>query len=177
MKKILDSQGRLLGKLSILDVGAAIVILLVIVGIFFFPGTSGSLAQIGVPTKPIEVDVVVRGLSIRDPQELIKEFDTKKKTNIIIRNQPYGQVGIKSVKELPRTVIVPQPDGSVKALPDPRKDSFSTDMLITLAGKAQITNNGPVFGNNKIKIGTPLELEGFEYDFNASVIDVRIKNQ
>ncbi|MFB2922634.1 MULTISPECIES: DUF4330 domain-containing protein [Aerosakkonema] len=176
MKKILDSQGRLLGKLSILDVGAAIVILLVIVGIFFFPGTSGSVAQLGVPTRPVEVDVVVRGLSIRNPQELIKQFQTKKKTNIIIRNQPYGQVEIKAVKELPRTVVVPQPDGSVKALPDPRKDTFSTDMVITLTGKAQITNNGPVLGNNKIKVGTPIELEGFDYDFNSSVIDVRIKS-
>ncbi|MBD2181827.1 DUF4330 domain-containing protein [Planktothrix sp. FACHB-1355] len=176
MKKILDSQGRLLGKLSILDVGAAIVILLVIVGIFFFPGTSGSVAQLGVATRPVEVDVVVRGLSIRNPQELIKQFQTKKKTNIIIRNQPYGQVDIKAVKELPRTVVVPQPDGSVKALPDPRKDTFSTDMVITLTGKAQITNNGPVLGNNKIKVGMPIELEGFDYDFNSSVIDVRIKS-
>lgn len=175
MTKILDSQGRLLGKLSILDVGAAIVILLVVVGIFFFPGTSGSVAQLGVTTKPVEVDVVVRGLSIRNPQALIKQFQTNKKTNIIIRNQPYGQVGIKAVKELPRTVIVPQPDGSVKALPDPRKDVFSTDMMITLTGKAQITDNGPVLGNNKIKVGTPLELEGFDYNFNASVIDVRVK--
>jgi len=39
--KILDSQGRLFGKVSILDFGAALVILLVLVGIFFFPGTSG----------------------------------------------------------------------------------------------------------------------------------------
>ncbi|HEY9851294.1 MAG TPA: DUF4330 domain-containing protein [Leptolyngbyaceae cyanobacterium] len=175
MKKILDSQGRLFGKISILDLGAALVILLVILGIFFFPGTSGSVAQLGVTTKPIEVDLVVRGLSIREPQNLIKEFQTKQKTNIIIRNQPYANVGIKTVRELPRTVLIPQPDGSVKALPDPRKDNFSTDLLITLAGKAQITENGPVFGNNKVKVGTPIELEGFDYNFNASVIDVRIK--
>ncbi|MFB2838828.1 DUF4330 domain-containing protein [Floridanema evergladense] len=174
--KILDSQGRIFGKFSILDIGAALVILLVIVGIFFFPGTSGSLAQIGVPTKPVEIDVVVRGLSIRQPQDLIKDFQSKKKTNIIIRNQPYGQVDVKSVKELPRNVVVPQPDGTVKALPDPRKDTFSSDMIITLAGKAQITNNGPVLGNSKLKVGIPLELEGFDYNFNSTVIDVRIKN-
>ena len=64
--KILDSQGRLFGKVSILDLGAALVILLVLVGIFFFPGTSGSVAQVGVTTKPIEVDLVVRGLNVRD---------------------------------------------------------------------------------------------------------------
>jgi Domain of unknown function (DUF4330) len=174
--KILDSQGRLFGKLSILDVGAALVILLVIVGIFFFPGTSGSVAQIGIPTKPIEVDLIVRGLSIRNPQELLKEFNTKKKTNIIIRNQPYGQVNVKAVKELPRNILATQPDGTVKVILDPRKDTYSTDMLITLSGNAQITENGPVLGNSKIKVGTPVELEGLEYNFNASVIDLRIKN-
>jgi Domain of unknown function (DUF4330) len=174
--KILDSQGRLFGKISILDLGAALVILLVVLGIFVFPGTSGSVAQIGTTTKPIEVDVVVRGLSIRNPEELIKEFQTKKKTNIIIRNQPYGQVNIKSVRELPRTLLIPQPDGTVKQLTDPRKDIFSTDMLITLSGNARITDNGPVLGNSKIKVGTPVELEGFDYNFNSSVIDLRIKN-
>ncbi|MFB2933913.1 DUF4330 domain-containing protein [Aerosakkonemataceae cyanobacterium BLCC-F154] len=173
--KILDTQGRIFGKFSILDLGAALVILLVIVGIFFFPGTSGSVAQVGVPTKPVEVDLLVRGLSIRQPQDLLKEFQTKKKTNIIIRNQPYGQVDVKAVKELPRTLVIPQPDGTAKAVPDPRPDNFSTDMLITLTGKAQITKNGPVLGNSKLKVGTPVELEGFDYNFNSSVIDVRIK--
>jgi hypothetical protein len=47
-------------------------------------------------------------------------------------------------------------------------------MLITLAGQATLTKDGPVLGNSKIKIGTPVELEGSNYNFNASVIDVRI---
>lgn len=173
---ILDSKGRLFGKVSILDVGAALVILLVIVGIFFFPGTSGSVAQIGSGgTKPVEVDLIVRGLSVRDPAALIQQFEEEKKTNIIIRNQPYGQVNIKSVTKLPQTLAVPQPDGTVKELPDPRSNSFSADMLMTLVGQGQITKDGPVLGNNKIKIGTPVELEGKDYNFRASVIEVRVK--
>ncbi|NEO29496.1 MAG: DUF4330 domain-containing protein [Symploca sp. SIO3C6] len=170
---ILDSKGRLFGKVSILDLGAIFVILLVIVGIFFFPGTSGSVAQLS-PTQSVEVDVIVRGLSVRDPEALLQQFQEEKKTNIIIRNQPYGQVEIKSVQSLPRTVIVPQPDGSVKALPDPRRDAYSTNMLLTFGGKAQKTKDGLVLGNSKIKIGTPVELEGSSYNFNASVIDVRV---
>jgi len=169
----LDSKGRLFGKVSILDLGAALVILLVIVGIFFFPGTSGSVAQQS-GTKPVELDVLVRGLNVRTPEELIAQFIKQKKTNIIIRNQPYGQLDIKSVKPLPRTLAVPQPDGSVKALPDPRPDAFSTDMLMTLGGQATITKDGPVLGNSKVRIGTTLELEGPTYNFNASVIDLRI---
>lgn len=171
---ILDSQGRLFGKVSILDFAAALVILLVVVGIFFVPGTAGSVAQTGA-TKPVEVDVLVRGLSVLDPNGLIEQFRQEKKTNLIIRNQPYGEIDIKSVKALARTVIVPQPDGTAKALPDPRPDAYSTDMLMVLAGQAQITKTGAVLGNSKIKVGTTLELEGFNYDFNASVIRIRVK--
>ena len=173
--KIIDSQGRLFGKVSILDLGAALVILLVVVGIFFFPGT-GSVAQVGTTTKPVEIDLVVRGLNVRNPQQLFEQgLKAGGKTNVIIRNQPYGQLEVKSVKQLPRTTLVPQPDGSIKDLPDPRPNQFSTDMLVTLGGKAQITKNGPVIGNSKLKIGIPVELEGFNYNFNTSVIDIRFQ--
>ncbi|MGK7900651.1 MAG: DUF4330 domain-containing protein [Hormoscilla sp.] len=173
---ILDDKGRLFGKVSILDIGAALVILLVIFGIFFYPSTSGSVAQIGVQTKPVEVDVLIRGLSVRDPQSLVSQFQSSKKTNIIIRNQPYGQVDVKSVQVLERDVIVPQPDGSVKAYRDPRlSQALAIDLLLTLAGNAQITDNGVVLGNSKLKIGTPVELEGLTYNFNGSVIDVKIQ--
>ncbi|MCT7951598.1 DUF4330 domain-containing protein [Ancylothrix sp. C2] len=173
--KVLDSQGRLFGKVSILDVAAGLVIFLVVLGIFFFPGTTGSVAQIGVTEKPVEVDIIVRGLSVRDPDSLVKEWQKTKKTNIIIRNQPYGQIDIKNVLLLDRLLAVPQPDGTVKPLRDPRvEESYSANYLITLTGKAKITKDGPVLGNEKLKIGTNLELDGFTYNFKSSVIDVRV---
>jgi len=172
--KLLDAKGRLLGKLSILDLGAGLVILLVLIGIFIVPGTGGSVAQVGAVKQTVEIDAVARGLSIRDPQTVIQEMTGSGKTNVIIRNQPYGQVTVKSIQPLPRTTLVPQPDGSVKALPDPRTDLYSSDLFLTLSGEATMTDNGPVLGNSKLKIGIPVELEGKAYNFNASVIDVRV---
>lgn len=175
---ILDSKGRLFGKLNILDFAAVLVILLVIFGIFVFPGTSGSIAQINSKKVPIEVDLVVRGLNVRDPERLFSNgFNKGGKTNVIIRNQPYGQIGIKSVQVLPRKVNVSQPDGTVKELPDPKSNNFSTDMLLTLEGQAEVNDSGPVLGNSKVKIGMPFELEGFNYNFNATVIDIRVKDK
>ncbi|MBT9313313.1 DUF4330 domain-containing protein [Leptothoe kymatousa] len=172
---ILDSKGRLFGKISLLDIGAGLIILMVAVAIFFYPGTSGSVAQVGAINKDIEVDVMVRGLTVLNPEEFLDNMREEGKTNIIIRNQPYGQVGIKTIQPLPRSTAVPQPDGSVKAFPDPRPElEFTTDMLITLTGNAQITDDGAVFGNSKIKIGTPIELEGQLYTFRASTVAVRI---
>ncbi|NJM24095.1 MAG: DUF4330 domain-containing protein [Nostocaceae cyanobacterium CSU_2_110] len=167
---ILDSKGRLFGKFNILDIGAIFVVLLVI-GFLLLPGSPAQAK-----TVPIEVDLVVRGLNVRDPQQLYTNgFAKEGKTKVIIRNQPYGEIKIKSIQELPRTLSVPQPDGSLKELVDPRKNNFSTDMLLTLEGKANLTETGPVLGNSKVKIGMPFELEGFNYNFNATVIDIRLE--
>ncbi|MBE9116659.1 DUF4330 domain-containing protein [Lusitaniella coriacea LEGE 07157] len=173
--KILDNKGRLFGKLSLLDLGAGLIVLAVIFGIFIFPGTSGSIAQ-GSSVKPVEIDMIVRGLSVGDPEALIAELEDTQKTDLIIRNESHGEVAIKAIDPLKRLVVVPQPDGTAKALPDPRpsEETFSTDMIITLADEAQVNEEGIVLGGQKIKIGTLLELEGKTYNFKGSVMGVRI---
>lgn len=166
---VLDSKGRLFGKVNLLDIGAVLIILFVMAGIFLFPGPSGSLAN---SDANVEVDVLVLGLKSRDPKNLIKEGE---KASFIIRNQPSGEVKIKKVEFLPRTAAAPQADGSLKAMPDPRsEEQFSVNMVVTLEGKGQMTDNGPVFGGTKIKIGTPVELDGSLYNFKPSVIDIRV---
>jgi Domain of unknown function (DUF4330) len=166
---IVDQQGRFLGKVSLLDLGAGAIIAMVVGGIFLLPGKSGS--AVGNNTKSVEVDVIVRGLNTVDSKTMLKEGD---KVNVIIRNEPSGSIDIKKIDYLPRNVTVPQPDGTVKALPDPRPEMrFSTDFIMTLAGPAQVTDDGVVFGNKKVKVGTTLELEGKTYNFNSSVLQVR----
>lgn len=167
---IVDSQGRLFGKFSILDAGAALIILMVVAGIFILPGKTSSAQQ----GSAIEIDVIVRGLNASTPKAMLKSGD---KVNIIIRNEPSGSVDLTKVEFLPRTLAVPQPDGTVKALPDPRPEMrFSNDLLLTLSGNAKVGEDGGViFGNKKVKVGTSLELEGKQYNFNSSVLEVRSK--
>jgi len=170
--KLLDSKGRLFGKISLLDAGALGIILLTLAGILL-PSSPGSIAQVA-PTKPIEVDILVRGLSVGDPQDLKTQLQPGKKASIILRNQPAGEVEVKSYKELPRTVSVPQPDGTVKALPDPRPElDYTQDLILTVAGNGEVTANGAVLGNQKVKIGTQIELDGVNYNFKGSAIAVR----
>ena len=173
--KIIDSKGRLFGKLSVLDLAAAGVILLVIIGVFFFPGTpitNSIVAQTKLQT--VEVNVLVRGLGVEDLDSLIEEFENKT-TDIVIRNQPAGKVEIVESQLLPRTTVVPQPDGTVKALPDPRPEiDMLRDMLLTIRGKAEITNSGVVLDSSKkIKIGSSIQLQGDMYDFNGTVIAIK----
>lgn len=173
--KIIDSKGRLFGKLSMLDLAAACVILLVVVGIFFFPGTPLTKSLVAqTKQKPIEVQVLVRGLSVANFDGLVEEFEKEKQADIVIRNQPAGKVKIISTKPLPRTTPVPQPDGTVKALPDPRPEvTMIKDIVMTLEGKAEITKTGVVWGGGKkIKIGSSIQLQGNIYDFSGTVIAI-----
>ena len=173
--KIIDSKGRLFGKLSVLDLAAAGVILLVVIGVFFFPGTpitNKIVAQTKLQT--VEVNVLVRGLGVEDLDSLIEEFEGET-TDIVIRNQPAGKVQIVESQLLPRTTVVPQPDGTVKALPDPRPEiDMLRDMLLTLRGKAEITSSGVVLDSSKkIKIGSSIQLQGNMYDFNGTIIAIK----
>ncbi|GAB4526478.1 MAG: DUF4330 domain-containing protein [Pleurocapsa sp.] len=176
--KIIDSKGRLFGKVSILDLAAACVILLVVIGIFFFPGTPLTKSIVAqTKMKPIEVQVLVRGLSAANLDALLQEFENEKKTDIVIRNQPAGSINIIGAQRLPRTTPVPQPDGTVKALPDPRPEvNMIHDMILTLGGKAEVTGSGVVLGGSKkVKIGTSIQLQGNLYDFNGTVIAVDVE--
>ncbi|MCM1981664.1 DUF4330 domain-containing protein [Lyngbya confervoides] len=170
---IVDAKGRLFGKLSLIDIGAGLVILMVLVGILVVPGESGqSIAQSGASVKPVEVDVLVLGLSARDPDKLFQAGD---KASFIIRNQPYGEVTIDSIQTLPKTIVLGLPDGTPAVVDEPREESqFSRNFLFTLEGKGRLTDKGPLLGNVPIKVGTPVELEGPLYTFRASVIDVRV---
>ncbi len=173
---VLDSKGRLFGKLSLLDLGAALAILMVIVGIFFYPGAGGSVAQTQ-GGKEVEVDVIARGLTVLNPEDFLAGLAQTDTTDIIVRNQPYGEIGVKGVVSLPRSVAVPQPDGTVKSFPDPRPElDFTVDMLITLGGSAQIVDGVPVLGV-PVKVGTPIEIDGPQYNFRVSTVAVRILDE
>ena len=176
---IIDSKGRLFGKLSLLDLAAAAVILLVFIGVFFFPGTpitKGFVTK--AQQKPVEIQILVRGLGVSDYDSLAAEFTREKKADIVIRNQPAGKVEIVSSQVLPRTTPVPQPDGTVKALPDPRPEIVMiSDILMTLQSNAEITKGGVLLdGSKKIKIGSSIQLQGSLYDFSGTVVSIDTNN-
>ncbi len=170
---ILDQRGRLFGKLNVLDLGAILVIVLTLIGLFLVPSNSGtSIAQIvAAETKPVEVDIVVRGLTVLEPDNLIKVGE---KPNVIIRNQPRGQVTVNAVRVLVPKIPVPKLDGTVSTVPDPRlAETYSRDFVITLGANAKITSDGVILENEKVKIGTPIEIESAKYIMRGSVMSVK----
>jgi len=75
----------LFGKVNILDLGAIAVIILVLIGIFVVPGPSGSVAQVGNKAEDtIEINVLVRGLSLRNPEIAINDLSQQEAVNVIV---------------------------------------------------------------------------------------------
>ena len=170
---ILDRQGRLFGKFSLLDIGAIATILIVLIGLLVVPGNSGSsIAQVlSAEHKSVQVDMNVRGLSAVNPQNLIKVGD---KVKIIIRNQPRGEVMIKKVEISTPKVVAAKADGTAVYFDDPRAVSTSqSDLALTLEATAIVTNEGVVFGNEKVKVGTSIDIEGPKYLIRGSAMAVR----
>ena len=166
---MIDSEGRLFGRINLLDLGLVLVLALGILGFGLAKaGRAGINAKVK-GTTPVEVDCFIRG-SIADPAAMFKKGD---KTFITLRNQPYSAVDVISVKSSRRTVTIPAPDGKgVLAVPDP-SEPYSKDILVTIREVGAVTDDGVVFGDTKIKVGTPIELEGFKYRLKGSIIDVR----
>lgn len=170
---IIDQQGRIFGKFSVLDLTAIGAIGVSGIGLFFVPSNSGtSIAQVlTAETKIVEVQMMVRGLTVLEPEQLIKVGETP---NVIIRNQPRGKVNIKAVRLLVPKIPVPKLDGTVITVPDPRlQDTYSRDFVITLTANAKITNDGVVLDGDKVKVGTPLEIESAKYVMRGSVMAVK----
>lgn len=170
---LLDRQGRLFGKFSILDIGAIATIMIVLVGLLVVPGNGGSsISQmLTAENKTVQVIMNVRGLSAVDPQSLVKVGD---KVKIIIRNQPRGEVTITKVDIAVPKIVAAKADGTAVYFDDPRAVATSqSDLSLTLEATAQITNDGAVFASEKVKVGTSIDIEGAKYIIRGSAMAVR----
>ena len=152
-----------------------LALILILAGTLFIPGLPDTKTYATDSSQPVELDLLVKYLSISRPQELInQELKSGVKTDITIRNQPAGEMQVKSIELLPVTTAVTQPDGSVKELKDPTA-RFVTNMLVTLSTTAEVKDDGSFIDDSKLKIGMPATMEGFNYYFRGSIIDVRLE--
>lgn len=126
-------------------------------------------------TKNIEFQVMFKGVSLTDTQ---LPFVAGEKSFITIRNVPYTELEIVDVKYAPKKYIleVPNPQLPFVLIDDPTQP-FQYDFIITLKDKAKITEDGAVVGGNKIKMGMPIVLEGFNYRFGGTVSNVIVQGK
>jgi hypothetical protein len=162
-------------RFGLVDAGAAVAVVLAAVGVIWSPKLSGAVAKATGALQPVTVLVDVRGIPAADPAALIATARDSGKVSIVIRNQPHGSVAVKEVKPLPRRISAFLPDGKLISAPDPNQQVFSTlDARFVLEGEGRKGADGVVFGNQNLKIGAPVELEGQNFRVMGSVTGLRL---
>jgi hypothetical protein len=95
----------------------------------------------------------------------------------VIRNQPHGSVKVAAVEPLQRRLVAVQPDGRVVTAIDPNQAVFgSLDARFRLEGQGRRAGGGVVFGNQNLKVGAPVEIEGEGFRVNGTVTGIRIQS-
>ena len=160
---------------SLVDLGAAAAVVLAVGGVIWSPKLSGAVARATGALQPVTVTVDVRGVPSADSAGLLRAAEADGKVQIVIRNQPHGSVSIRRIIPFERRISTLTPDGKVVSAPDPNQRMFgSFDARFILEGQGRKTKDGLVFGNQAIKIGAPVELEGSTYRFGGSVTDLKL---
>jgi hypothetical protein len=162
-------------RFSLVDAGAAAAVVLAAAGVIWSPKLSGAVARATGGLVPVTVMVDVRGLPVADPASVISAARKAGKVAIVIRNQPHGSVPVEQVIPLQRRLAAVLPDGKVVSAPDPNQNQFpSLDARFVLRGEGRKGADGVVFGNQNLKIGTPIELEGSDFRINGSVTGLKV---
>ncbi len=161
-------------KFNFIDLIIVLALLIGLTGFFLVKTDKYSTsANIIKEHKQIEFDVLIKGLRLTSNKNIFKRDD---KAFITIRNVPYMSLDIVKSKVEPWQTLVPNPENTSRfILIDDKAKKYEYNALVTLKDKAIITETGPVIGGNKIKIGLPLTLEGFNYRLNGIVTDIRLK--
>ncbi len=97
---------------------------------------------------------------------------------VTIRNVPYSKLNVIDSVAIRKSIVLPVPSqGKPASAVDDISLPFQYDIIVTLIDKAKLTDDGYVAGGNKIKIGTPIVLEGFDYRLNGVVSAVEMLDE
>ena len=165
-----------LRSLSVVDAAAVLVVVAAAGGVLWSPKLSNTVAKATGALKPVEVMVDVRNASAADPDGLVREALDAGRTTLVIRNQPAGTAELVRVDDIRRRLTAVQPDGRVVVADDPNKDIYGMlNARFVLRGDATVSPSGVVMAGTKLKVGTPVELEGRTYRVNGIVSGVTIQ--
>jgi Domain of unknown function (DUF4330) len=159
----------MLKKLNWIDATVFGIIGLGVVGVMLVQ--SGSLKTSGAMVEgesDIQVTVGVFGAEIKD-KDILKAGD---KTSLTVRNQPRGEVAIEAVRWTRPRITLMGPGGKAVTV-DSVVHPDVYDIYVTLKDHALVSKEGFVTNGVKVKVGQPIEVEGFAYRLTGKIIDVK----
>lgn len=120
--------------------------------------------------KNIVFQVYFRGVTITGTEA---PFTPGGETFMTIRNVPYKKIPIAFNETIRRNIVYLNSKDAPQSVEDVSLP-FLYDFIVTLTDIAKITDDGPVLGGNKIKVGVPIVLEGEDYRLQGVVSLVKI---
>ena len=162
---------------SWIDAVAATVALVALAGVIWSPKLSNSVARATGSIKSVQVSVDVRGLPTADKAKLISDALAHGTTSLVIRNQPAGSLTLVEIQDISSKLNALLPDGTVIEVPDPNRELQGIlEARFVLEGEATVSDSGIVMAGTKLKIGSPVELEGPWYRINGSVSGLEMES-
>ena len=162
-------------RFGLVDAAAVGAVLVAAAGVIWSPKLSSSVAQATGALVPVTVLVDVRGIPVADPEALIASSRQEGRVAIVIRNQPHGSVRVEEIIPLERQLVALQPDGSVVTATAPTGAFPNLDARFVLQGQGRRGEGGVVFGNQSIKVGAPVEIEGDGFRVTGTVTGIQLE--
>lgn len=151
------------------------VLVIIAVAIAVFTGGNKFISKSPVlEEKDVQFSVFFRGITITDTKS---PFLPNEDTFITIRNVPYTKLKITNVMGDRRKMLLETDKmGNYQPVEDISQPAVY-DFVVTVQDKAKITDDGPVVGGNKIKMGIPVILEGKNYKFTGVISNIQYVDQ
>ena len=162
-----------LSSITVLDGLAVAATMAAIAGVVWSPKLTNAVARATGSVKPVEVSVDVRHLQVVDSEAFLEGIREEGAVSIVIRNQPAGRVALLSVDDISRPLTQLLPDGTVLEAEDP-SPARGLHARFRLKADAETGPSGVVLGGTKLKVGSPVELEGRLYRVNGFVSGVAL---
>lgn len=165
---LIDPRGKLFGLVNALDL---LIVATVMVGVIGVAAAKKGYSSIGVVEKqgPAEVTLMIKA-NIED----LSIFKKGDKAFVTIRNQPYDKVEITDVQAARAQIAVPTNDGKEFRVTTDPTQPWASQVILKLRDKGAQTDDGIIWGGQKLKVGVPIDVEGFKYRLRGSVLDVRM---
>ena len=162
-----------LSSITVLDGLAVAATVAALAGVVWSPKLTNAVARATGSVKPVEVSVDVRHLQVVDSEAFLEGIREEGAVSIVIRNQPAGCVVLLSVEDISRPLTQLLSDGTVLEAED-TSPARGLHARFRLKADAETGPSGVVFGGTKLKVGSPVELEGRLYRVNGVVSGVAL---
>lgn len=166
---LIDSRGKLFGLVNVLDGLIVASVMVGVIGVVAVKSGYSAVDKIVQQEGPAEITLMIKA-NIVD----LSMFKKGEKTFVTIRNQPYDKVEITDVKSKRSEIAVPINDGKGFRITTDPTAPYSSEVILKLRDKGMLTEDGIIWGGQKLKVGVPIDVEGLKYRLRGSVLDVRM---